>query len=104
MKKTQAVLAALLAISFATVTFAQDHPMSPKHRLHRQRDRVKEGVKDGSITPQEHAKLAREGHHINQERKRDLARDGGKLTPEDRAKLEHQENKRSAEVYQDKHN
>ncbi len=104
MKKTQAVLATLLAISFATATFAEDHPMSPKHRLQRQHGRIEQGVKNGSITPKEHAKLAREGHHINQERKEDLRKDGGKLTPADRAKLEHQENKRSEQIDQDKHN
>jgi hypothetical protein len=104
MKKTQVVLATLLAISFATATFAEDHPMSPKHRLIRQHDRIKQGEKDGSVTPKEHAQLAKEGHHINRERKRDLRKDGGKLTPGDKAHLEHQENDRSQQIYQDKHN
>ena len=104
MKKTQAVLAALLAISFATATFAEDHPMSPKHRLVRQHNRIKQGVKDGSVTPKEHAQLAKEGHHINKERRHDLKKDGGKLTPDQRAKLEHQENDRSQQINQDKHN
>jgi hypothetical protein len=104
MKKTQAVLATLLAISFATATFAEDHPMSPKHRLVRQHNRIKQGVKDGKITTKEHAQLAKEGHHINKERKNDLKADGGKLTPDDKAKLEHQENDRSQQIYQDKHN
>ncbi|HET9869678.1 MAG TPA: hypothetical protein VFR02_04160 [bacterium] len=104
MKKTQAVLAALLALSFASVSLAEDHPMSPKHRLVRQHARIEAGVKNGSVTPAEHKKLAKEGRHINRERRRDLKKDGGKLTPADKAKLERQENVRSAQIAKDKHN
>jgi uncharacterized protein HemX len=104
MKKTQALLAAVLVISFVGASFAEDHPMSPKHRLVRQHHRIKQGVKDGSITPQEHKQLAEQGKDINQERKTDLKQDGGKLTGADRKNLEQQENQRSQEINQDKHN
>jgi hypothetical protein len=104
MKKTQTVLAVVLAFAFASASFAEDHPMSPKHRLHRQHARVEQGVRNGSVTPQEHAQLAREGRHINRERKHDLRKDGGKLTPSDRSRLEQQENQRSQQINQDKHN
>jgi hypothetical protein len=103
MKKTRAVLAVILALSFAGATFAEDHPMSPKHRLQRQHSRIKQGVKDGSVTPKEHAQLAKEGHQINKERKHDLKKDGGKLDKSDRHQLEQQENSRSQQIYQDKH-
>jgi hypothetical protein len=104
MNKTQALLAAVLAISFVGASFAEDHPMSPKHRLVRQHHRIKQGVKDGNITPQEHKQLAEEGHDINKERKTDRREDGGKLTKADRHNLEQQENQRSQQIYQDKHN
>ena len=104
MNKTQAVLAAVLVISFVGASFAEDHPMSPKHRLQRQHHRIQQGVKNGSITPQEHKQLAEEGKNINQERKTDLKQDGGKLTAADRHNLEQQENQRSQQIYQDKHN
>ncbi|GEM_PF-2248883 len=109
MRKTLAVLTALFVAGSVGFTFAQDvngnNPaMSPKARLERQHDRVQEGVQNGSISKKEHRKLARQGRHINRERRRDLRKDGGKLTNEDRAKLERQENRRSGEIYQDKHN
>ncbi|HVM31689.1 MAG TPA: hypothetical protein VMU88_01005 [bacterium] len=104
MKKIQAVLAAVLVVSFVGAALAEDHPMSPKHRLVRQHHRIKQGVKNGSITPQEHKQLAEEGHDINKERRTDLKEDGGKLTPADRKNLEQQENQRSQQIYQDKHN
>lgn len=104
MKKIQTVLALALAVAFAGSVLAQDQPMSPKHRLARQHARIKQGVKNGSVTPKEHKKLAKEGARINRERKRDLKKNGGKLTPAERAKLERQENNRSKQINQDKHN
>jgi hypothetical protein len=104
MKKAILVLSALFFLGATGLATAQvGHPMSPKHRLIRQHVRIKQGVKDGTISPAEQQKLAQEGQQINQERKADLAKDGGKLTPADRASLEAQENARSKEIYQDKH-
>ena len=104
MKKTQAVLAAIFAISIVGTAFAEDHPMSPKHRLERQHARIHQGVKNGSVSPQEHKQLAKEGAHINRQRKRDLREDGGHLTGAQHSQLEHEENQRSNQIYQDKHN
>ena len=109
MKKSLAMLTAVFVASSVGFTFAQDtngnNPaMSPKARLVRQHARIKEGVKDGSITPKEHRQLARQGRRINRSRKRDLRKDGGKLTDTDRAKLEQRENVRSGEIAADKHN
>jgi hypothetical protein len=77
--------------------------MSPKARLQRQHKRIKKGVKNGTITPAEHKQLAQEGKDINQQRKADLKKDGGKLTKKDRDSLEAQENLRSKQINQDKH-
>ena len=109
MKKSLALLTVLFLASSIGFTFAQDangnNPgMSPKARLIRQHARIKEGVKDGSISPKEHRQLARQGRRINRERRRDLRKDGGKLNDADRAKLERQENFRSGEIAADKHN
>lgn len=109
MKKVIAASIALFLAGTVGFTFAQDangtNPaMSPKARLERQHDRIHEGVENGSISKKEHRKLAREGRRINRTRKRDLRKDGGKLTDEDRAKLEKRENHRSKEIFKDKHN
>jgi hypothetical protein len=108
MKKTIAALAAAFILATTGVTFAQDahgnNPaMSPKHRLERQHHRIKQGVKNGSITPQEHHQLAKEGRHINHQRKRDLKKDDGHLTNGQRQQLEGEEDQRSNQIYQDKH-
>ena len=79
------------------------HALNPKKRLKIQHKRIKQGVKNGTITKDEAKKLAQEGKAINQERKADLAKDGGKLTKEDRQTLEKEENQRSKEIYNEKH-
>ena len=77
--------------------------MKPKARLKRQHNRIKQGVKSGKISKAQHKQLAQEGKDINQERKADLAKDGGTLDKSDRKALESQENLRSKQIYQDKH-
>jgi len=79
------------------------HALSPKKRLKIQHKRIKQGVKNGTITKDQQQQLATEGKAINQERKADLAKDGGKLTKDDRHTLEKEEDARSKEIYQDKH-
>jgi hypothetical protein len=108
MKKSLVLLSALFLLGTLGFGMAQDangkNPkMSPKARLKRQHKRIEAGVKNGTITPAEHKQLAQEGKDINQERKADLAKDGGKLTKSDRQSLEAQENLRSKQIYQDKH-
>lgn len=102
MKKLTVALAAALFVGGIGLAIADD--MSPKDRLENQHDRIQQGVDNGTISKKEHRKLARQGRRINRERKRDLRKDGGKLDGADRAKLERQENHRSNEIYNDKHN
>jgi len=106
MKRIFAAILALLFIGAANFALAAGngaHALSPKHRLKKQHKRIAQGVKDGTITKDEHQQLAKEGKEINQERKADLAKDGGKLTKEDRHDLEQKLDARSKEIYQDKH-
>jgi hypothetical protein len=108
MKKLLVVLCGVFFLGATGLALAQDangkNPaMSPKARLVRQHKRIKKGVKNGTITPAEHKQLAQEGKDINQERKADLKKDGGKLTKKDRADLESKENLRSKQIEQDKH-
>jgi hypothetical protein len=109
MKKSLVVLVALFLLGSTGLSFAQDahgkNPaMSPKARLKRQHRRIKNGVKSGKISKSQHRQLAQEGRDINQERKADLSKDGGKLDQSDRKNLESQENLRSEQIHQDKTN
>ena len=102
MKKFTVALAAALFVGSLGLTLADE--ASPKERLENQHERIEQGVDSGTISKKEHRKLARQGRHINRERKRDLRKDGGKLDKQDRRKLEKEENHRSNEIYNDKHN
>ncbi len=109
MKKLLAAAMILFFVGASGLALAQDangrNPaMSPKARLKRQHKRIKQGVKSGKISKSEHKQLAQEGKDINQERKADLAKDGGKLDNSDRQNLESQENLRSEQIKQDKSN
>jgi hypothetical protein len=109
MKKLLAAAMILFFVGANGLALAQDahgkNPaMSPKARLKRQHRRIKQGVKSGKISKSEHKQLAQEGKDINQERKADLAKDGGKLDNSDRQNLESQENLRSEQIKQDKSN
>ncbi len=109
MKKLLAAAMILFFVGANGLALAQDangkNPaMSPKARLKRQHRRIKQGVKSGKISKSEHKQLAQEGKDINQERKADLAKDGGKLDNSDRKSLESQENLRSEQIKQDKSN
>lgn len=107
MKKSLVVLMALFLMGTTGYSFAQDahgkNPaMSPKARLKRQHRRIKNGVKSGKISKAQHKQLAQEGKDINQERKADLAANGGTMPAADRQNLESQENLRSEQIHQDK--
>ena len=109
MKKLYALLAALALFATSGLAMAQDTvghkpAMSPKHRLVRQHRRIHRGVKKGTLSKSEHRKLSKEARAINRQRKADLKKDGGKLTPADRRKLEAEENLRSKQILKDKHN
>ncbi len=107
MRKLIVVLCGLFFIGATGLALAQDangkNPaMSPKARLKRQHKRIANGVKSGKISKAQHKQLAQEGKDINQERKADLAANGGKMDKSDRKSLESQENLRSEQIKQDK--
>jgi hypothetical protein len=110
MKKIMAVLMAVVFAGTAQMVLAKGtgggkgaHALSPKKRLGIQHKRIKDGIKNGTITKDEAKQLHQEGKEINQERKADLAKDGGKLNKEDRKDLEGKLDQRSKEIYNDKH-
>ena len=112
MRKLLAVVAVAAFLGTTGLVLAQDttapvshrvHRLRPRKRLKNQHARIKQGKKNGTINSQEASQLKGEGKDINQERKADLKKDGGKLDAADRHSLETQEDARSKEIYQDKH-
>jgi hypothetical protein len=69
-----------------------------------QQDRIANGVKSGQLTPRETGHLETKEAHINSEVRSDRAANGGTLTPQERAQVNHQQNNASKQIYDDKHN
>ncbi len=73
-------------------------------RAENQQDRIAQGVKSGQLTAGEAGHLENNEAKINKEVRNDRAANGGKLTPQERAKVNHQQNRQSRQIYRDKHN
>jgi hypothetical protein len=97
------VLPAAMLVA-ATVSLAQDHPSEVAQRKENQQDRIAQGVKSGQLTAGETANLETKEAAINGETRADRAANGGKLTPAEKAQVNHQQNQLSRQIYNDKHN
>jgi hypothetical protein len=85
------------AIALATPTEA-----SVNGRQREQQQRIREGRQSGELTNRETARLERQERAIRQEERRFRANDG-KLGPYERAKLNHDLNRTSRHIYEQKH-
>lgn len=87
----------------------QDDPNHPRvnqinGRETNQQDRIANGVKNGSLTPREAAHLERGQQRLENNEKRDMAKDNGHLTKQDQRQLNREANRQSRKIYKDKHN
>ena len=73
-------------------------------RRENQQDRIAQGVRSGSLTAGETAKLETQESKINKEVRTDRAANGGKLTPAEKQQINHQQNVESKRIYRAKHN
>jgi hypothetical protein len=73
-------------------------------RAENQQDRIAQGVKSGQLTAGEAAHLENNEAKINHEVRNDRAANGGKLTSQEKAKVNRQQNRESRQIYRDKHN
>ena len=73
-------------------------------REQNQQDRIAQGVKSGSLTPQEAANLEKGESKIQQQEKADLQKNNGHLTAAEQAQLNKEENKESKRIHRKKHN
>jgi hypothetical protein len=74
-----------------------------QERKENQQDRIANGVANGTLSPHETANLERKEAAVNRETRRDRARNGGNLTNNQKARINHQQNKLSRNIYRDKH-
>jgi hypothetical protein len=87
----------------------KDDPNHPRvnevnAREQNQQNRIANGMKSGAVTPKEGVKLEKQQQHINNQEKKDMAKDNGHLTKADQAKLNKEQNKASENIYDKKHN
>jgi methionine-rich copper-binding protein CopC len=92
--------AALIALS-VPAAFAHQ---TIQERKENQQDRIANGVQSGQLTAGETKNLETKEVAVNKEEHNMRAADNGKLTAADRAKLNHQQNKLSKDIYNKKHN
>jgi hypothetical protein len=68
-----------------------------------QQNRIAQGVSSGTVTAQEQAQLQKSGTRLQKQEGNDLAKHDGHLTAGEKARLNREENRRSRQIYKDKH-
>ena len=103
------ILTAVIAAVAATTIIADDAAPKAAQKKGRiaarkdvQQERIGEGVKDGSLTAKETARIEAKEAKLNKEIRQDRS-DGKGLTPKEKAKIEAKQDKISKEIYKEKH-
>ena len=68
-----------------------------------QQNRIANGVKNGQLTPGQTAKLERGEQRLQNNEKKDMAKDNGHLTKQNQRQLNKEANHMSNKIYKDKH-
>ena len=77
------------------------HEIGQRHR--NQQERIAEGIKSGQLTAGETAHLEGREKAVNHEIAADRAANGGRLTGQERAQINRQQNRNSGAIYRKKH-
>ena len=99
--KTHMILAALAG---AGLVAGAAQAQTVNHREANQQQRIDNGVANGRLTPGEAARDERQQASINAQEARMRDRNGGRLSPYQRGRLEQRENNASRHIYNSKHN
>jgi hypothetical protein len=103
MKKLHMLAYAIVAvIGFSSIGYAQTTTRRVDRREQHQQKRVADGLKDGSITSGEAAKIERDEAKIQRDEAK--AKADGVVTAQEKAKLNRELNHTSREIRRDKHN
>lgn len=99
---------ALFAVTLGVLAIPAFSQTAPKtevgQRQRNQQERIAQGVRSGQLTAGETARLEGREANLHREIKNDRAANGGKLTPQERRKVNRQQNRTSRAIYRDKHN
>jgi uncharacterized lipoprotein YajG len=69
----------------------------------RQQNRIANGIKNGQLKPGQTARLERGEQRLQNNEKRDMAKDNGHLTKQNQRQLNRESNRMSKRIYNDKH-
>jgi len=72
-------------------------------REQNQQNRIANGIKNDKLTPGQAANLEKGQQRLQNNEKRDMAKDNGHLTKQDQKQLNKEANRQSAKIYKDKH-
>jgi len=100
------------AIAQTTTSGAGPGVVDPGHprvnevnqREQNQQKRIANGVKSGQLTAGETRRLERGEQRLQNNEKKDMAKDNGHLTKQDQRQLNREANHMSKRIYKDKHN
>ena len=95
------VVAVILIMTFAAPVFAGPKSPGVDRREHKQKQRIKQGVKSGALTKEEGRALTAEQKAIRV-KEREMKSDGS-LTREERKELHHDLNEASKNIAEQKH-
>ena len=88
--------------SLAGVSATGAHTGPAKRRMHRQHQRIADGVKSGELTHEEASELREDPRGIREER-RDFKANDGKIDAGEQARLAHDHNEESRKIHRLKH-
>jgi hypothetical protein len=98
------ILSCALFAGSAAISYAADEREGViKQRKENQQERIAQGVKSGSLTPRETARIEHNESRINKEVRQDRKANGGILTNKEKAQVNRQQNSVSKEIYNQKH-
>jgi len=72
-------------------------------REQNQQNRIANGIKNDKLTPGQTRNLERGQQRLQNNEKRDMAKDNGHLTKQNQRQLNREANRQSAKIYKDKH-
>ncbi len=97
------VLTSMLLAACVTTGFAEEKEGTIPRGKERQQARIAQGVKNGSLTAKETAKLETKEAAVNKEIRGERAANGGRLTGQEKAQVNRQQNRISKDIYKQKH-
>ena len=98
--KTALLLAFVLVVSVMAASAQGRRGVNA--RQHRQQERIAQGVRSGELTSRETYRLERQEQRIDRQEDR-FRESGDGLSPRERARLEHELNRESRNIYRQKH-